>query len=117
MARREYTLRFRCGHPGCSESVVFRYETLRDRKDSFEVRNYHPDKWRCVRHCRPGDVLASDNPCTEAVLTVEKKEYGHYFGTSGLVTGPGFKAFAADFPPGTRLVVTTRIELPEGDAA
>lgn len=33
-------------------------------------------------------------------------------GTSGLVSGPGFRADAADFPPGTRLTVTARLELP-----
>ncbi len=117
MARREYTLGFRCVHPGCTEQIIYRYSTLRDRKDSFELRAYHPDKWRCVRHSRPGGVLAAENPSTEAVLTVEKNEYGHYFGTSGMVIGPGFKAFAADFPPGTRLIVTARIEFPDGDAA
>lgn len=32
---------------------------------------------------------------------------------SGFTHGPGFKAHADDFPEGTRLTVTTRIELPE----
>lgn len=32
---------------------------------------------------------------------------------SGFQYGPGFKAFAKDFPEGTRLVITARIELPE----
>lgn len=31
---------------------------------------------------------------------------------SGLTFGPGFKAFAKDFPEGTRLVITARIEAP-----
>lgn len=34
---------------------------------------------------------------------------------SGFTHGPGFKAHANDFPEGTRLTVTTRIDMPEGD--
>lgn len=30
----------------------------------------------------------------------------------GFTYGPGFKAYASDFPPGTKLIVTARIELP-----
>ncbi|MFI5753104.1 hypothetical protein ACIBBE_46580 [Streptomyces sp. NPDC051644] len=48
-----------------------------------------------------------------------RKQLGHYWGPeggrtgdSGLVSGPGFHADAADFPPGTRLTVTARLELP-----
>ncbi|MFK5282653.1 hypothetical protein ACI3PL_24120, partial [Lacticaseibacillus paracasei] len=29
--------------------------------------------------------------------------------------GPGFKAWAADFPEGTRLIVTVRIETPNAE--
>lgn len=35
---------------------------------------------------------------------------------SGFTHGPGFKAHADDFPEGTRLTVTTRIEIPEEPA-
>lgn len=48
-----------------------------------------------------------------------RKLLGHYWGPagartghSGLVAGPGFRADASDFPPGTRLTVTARLELP-----
>lgn len=113
MPRREHPLRFRCGHADCKETVTYRYSTLRDRKNSFEMRTYFPDKWRCSRHTSPNEVLSAENPHTEAVVVVEQKEYGSYFGHFSQVTGPGFKAFAGDFPPGTRLIVTARIELPE----
>lgn len=32
---------------------------------------------------------------------------------SGFTHGTGYKAYADDFPPGTRLIITARIELPE----
>lgn len=115
MARREWPLSFRCGHPDCNETVTYRYSTLRDRKDSFEMRCYSPDKWRCTRHSRPDEVLSESNPSTEAVLVVNQGTHGLYFGKQGLVFGPGFKAFAKDFPPGTRLIVTARIELPSNE--
>lgn len=113
MARRDWPLRVTCGHPGCTESNTYRYETQRDLASSFERKNYYPDKWRCTRHSRPDEVLSARNPSTEAVLVVDEYEYGRYFGHFGLVTGPGFKAFACDFPPGTRLIVTARIEIPD----
>ncbi|WP_186268080.1 hypothetical protein [Burkholderia gladioli] len=40
-------------------------------------------------------------------------EHGVFFGHWGAVSGPGFLAYAADLPPGTKLIVTARIELPE----
>jgi len=48
-------------------------------------------------------------------LLNEQKEHGRYFGNFGFVSGPGFKAYAKDFPPGARLIITARIELPSGD--
>jgi hypothetical protein len=48
-----------------------------------------------------------------------RKLLGYYWGPAnrrtgrdGQVSGPGFVADAKDFPPGTRLVVTARVELP-----
>jgi hypothetical protein len=38
-------------------------------------------------------------------------------GSDGQVSGPGFVADAKDFPPGTRLTVTARVELPNTEEA
>lgn len=35
---------------------------------------------------------------------------------NGIVSGPGFRALAEDFPVGTRLIVSVRVELPGGVA-
>lgn len=36
--------------------------------------------------------------------------------SSGRISGPGFKAWADDFPEGTRLTITARIEVPDAPA-
>lgn len=113
MARREWTLRYECGHQGCREMVHYRYSTRRDLEGSFEVKNYSNGRWRCTRHTRPEEVLGPENRETSATLTVEQKPHGRFFGSSGFLSGPGFKVFAADLPEGTKLVVTAQIVLPE----
>jgi hypothetical protein len=59
------------------------------------------------------EVLAADNDATEKVLVSKRGAGGNmYWDRSGFVYGPGFKAFADDFPEGTQLVVTARIVMP-----
>lgn len=111
MARREYKLQKRCAHEGCTEIGRWTYETARDLASSYENRN----AYRCVRHSDPGSVLSAENKITEAVMTCvfsERAQGLFWNGKSGLHTGPGFKAWASDFPEGTRLIVTARIEMP-----
>ena len=102
MARHEYTMNLRCAEPSCYEKY----------------------QWRCTRHMRPDEVLSTDDTARESVLEVRDRPNlgprwmplgGETGGGNGFITGPGFKAFAKDFPAGARLVVTARIELPEGD--
>jgi hypothetical protein len=111
MARREYPLRFECSHQGCKESANYRYSTRRELADSFELKNYSGGRWKCLRHSDPDRVLSPDNLQTCAEIVVEQREYGRYFGSMGLLTGPGFLAYAKDFPAGTKLIVTARIEI------
>ncbi|WP_280393096.1 hypothetical protein [Nocardia wallacei] len=112
MSRREYTIRFKCAEDGCGE---WYYSVAPTRREEAETRSYYAKRpWRCTRHTKPDEVLTPDNPERRTEITVEAKQFGHSWGYSGLVSGPGFKAFADDFPPGTRLIVTARIELPEG---
>jgi hypothetical protein len=108
----DWPLRYTCGHAGCLESKTYRYDTRRDLLSSFELRCYGKAGWFCLRHISPNEVLSEENLETRYEAVCEAGPYGHKFGTSGLVSGPGFKLFAEDLPVGAKLIVTARIELP-----
>jgi hypothetical protein len=63
-----------------------------------------------------GEVLTVDAPSRRVTLTVTE-DGGHHcwqvggFLRGGLVSGPGFRVYADDWPPGTRLVVSAQIEV------
>lgn len=119
MSRRDYTIRLVCAHEGCRETTFTVADT---RREEAEVRaRYRANPYRCYRHSKPNEVLSAANSELSAVVTAQPREGlpGRMFwdGGSGLISGPGFRAIADDFPPGTRLIVTARIELPEGGAA
>ncbi|MEU1800838.1 hypothetical protein [Streptomyces sp. NPDC019937] len=122
---RRRTLTRVCTHAGCAERGFVEYTSRRD------LEHISRD-WKCLRHSKPNEVLSAGNPETTAVLTLHPSYidgYRHgdpprllgFFwgpegaekGSSGVESGPGFRAIAADFPPGTRLIITARIELPE----
>lgn len=113
MARREWALRKPCVHPGCTEVARYTYATRRDLETSYELKH----DFRCTRHSKPAEVLSAENTATEVVM-VSKKSDGcgdHLFWErNGFQHGPGFKAWANDFPEGTRLIVTARVEFPNG---
>jgi hypothetical protein len=117
MTRREYTIRYACAVTGCSEN----YRTVADtRALERDIRDrYAKHPWRCTRHTYPDEVLSTSNSTRTTVLTAERsKRYPDlsdlfWSEGSGFQHGPGFKAYAKDFPPGTKLIVTARIELPE----
>lgn len=113
MAKRDWPLRFQCAHQGCTEHVTYRYDTRRDLVNSYELKSYSGDKgWRCVRHSQPNEVLSEENLETRAEVVSREESHGRFFGNQGFIYGLGFKAFAKDFPPGTKLIITARIELP-----
>lgn len=130
MSRREYTIRLICAHEGCRETS---FTTASTRREEAEIRKrYREQQYRCVRHTNPEEVLSLDNLERTATIVAQKVEYKparvlpgagevqyldglFWSGRSGLTHGPGFKAYASDFPEGTRLIITARIELPEGD--
>ncbi len=120
MARREYTHVIRCATEGCRESTVYVYETRRDEAEGYASQKKWP--WQCYRHSKPDEVLGEDNRVSEVVLVREQRPGDLWLKDSfwlsegrwnGLSSGPGFRAFAKDFPLGTRLIVTARIEYPE----
>jgi len=112
MSRREWPLRFVCGHEGCAETANYRYSTKRDMMESFELKHYSHGRWRCTRHTRPHEVLGIGNRETHAEIIVEQKPHGRYFGHTGFVSGPGFKVFADDLPEGAKVLVTATLVLP-----
>lgn len=114
MSKRDWPLMFICGHVGCNERVTYRYQTRRDLVESFEQKHYSNGRWLCMRHSRPDELLTPQNRTTRVEWTIEEKPHGRYFnGNAGFVSGPGFKVFAADLEPGTKLIVTTEIVAPE----
>lgn len=113
MSRRDWPLMFTCGHPGCRETAIYRYATRRDLVESFEQKHYSNGRWRCIRHSRPNEVLGNGNSETRYELVVEQRLHGKFFGNFGFISGPGFKAFADDFPPGTKVIVSARLVMPE----
>lgn len=115
---RRRTLTRTCTHSGCTERSFVEYTARRD------LENVSPT-WKCHRHDKPNEVLSTSNPETTAALTLHPsyidsyrpedppKLIGYFWGPEGAEEGNhGIVAIAKDFPPGTRLTVTARVELP-----
>lgn len=131
MSRREYTIRLACTFEGCKERS---FTTATTRREETEIRQqYQRSPYRCVRHTNPDEVLSADNLERTTTVTAEKVVAPHLRGIDlpgevrhldglfwdkrqGFTYGPGFKAYASDFPPGTKLIVTARIELPSEES-
>jgi hypothetical protein len=129
MPRREYRLTFHCAGDGCGESVTRVCDTRAEEADANRRNRERP--WKCDRHADPARNLRPGNERARQVLIATRipvaarpgePEWwlpGLYWCTAdgghgrGVVRGPGFNAHAADFPEGTRLVVTARIEMPD----
>lgn len=116
---RERLTNWKCAEPGCREAVHYAYTSQREYGEMWKRQSEHP--WRCSRHSHPEQVLGLDNTTTEYIVTAQPSEgaSGLYWTApdgkrrSGFTFGDGYKAFAGDFPQGTRLIVTARIELPD----
>ena len=113
----ERTARFKCGVAECKEFGVYIYKNKKEYSGLYD--SYGNGKYLCCRHTNPEENLSSTNKKTEKVYTADKsKKYpnltGLYWNSySGFVYGPGFKAYAKDFPKGTKLIITAEIVLPE----
>lgn len=126
MARRYYYSRFECGHAGCREVANYQSHTRAE-----QARLHHSlgqGRWRCARHTQPQEVLSKENPRqVREIVTSEHFTdtgasiglfWGNGSGASGFIYGPGFRAFAKDFPEGTTLRVTAEVVFPaERDAS
>lgn len=106
----------RCAEPGCEETALWAYMSKAERALASE-KNKRAE-WRCRRHDEPERVLGLSNPSRVGVLVVERFSTGQYWREEGrasgsaTVDGPGFRAFAEDFPVGTQLVVTAQVVFP-----
>ena len=103
-----HTSHVQCHYPGCAKTGFFEYITRREQSQGFAQRQ----KWLCNRHAYIDTLLTAQNLIRTHVVE-SKEENGHrYWGNSGYVYGPGFNAYADDFPAGTKLTVIAKIELP-----
>jgi hypothetical protein len=125
MPRRKITHRSKCTFEGCKETGWYEFSNQREYRLAYERLK----AWRCVRHTRPEEVLTEDAQVRTGTLvaTRVKAAFGDGYldglfwkgdgraAGSGLTYGPGFKAYASDFPEGTRLTVVARVDFPEAD--
>ncbi|GAA3086992.1 hypothetical protein GCM10020000_87150 [Streptomyces olivoverticillatus] len=92
-----------------------------------ELQDLTSREWTCPEH---SDVLSPETPSRTAVFTVAERfttrrlargraprSLGLFFTRDDRTTAQatfesGVRAYAHDFPPGTRLIVTAHIELP-----
>jgi hypothetical protein len=131
MPRREYRASFKCAEPGCRDTRFFAVSTRAEEKEIYASQHRSP--YRCSRHRDKDANLRPGNEQTRRVLIASKVpaapirgfpdaprwldglfwlEEGKERAGSGFSFGPGFTAYASDFPEGTRLVVTAQIEMP-----
>ena len=103
MAGRIKTYTVRCTGEGCREYGVIEYERKTDKRVT---------DWRCFRHRNPEQLLTPDSPERVVTVVVEAREDingKHFFdGRHGIITGPGFKATAEDWPVGTVFTITVK---------
>lgn len=123
---------YRCGHTGCTESVLYGYS---NRESLKRLDASHGNgQARCVRHTQPDEVLTLDNRKRTITRTLVLHTIGGIVSTwgppvhgpvkplgnfwkasetdsgSGFTYGDGWKAFGKDFPAGTRIVVRVEVE-------
>ena len=114
MGRRRWPFRYECTHPGCKEMAHHEFATMADLKQ--QLKWVPKETWKCTRHTRPSELLSAENKVLVTELTNYQEPHGKFWGTTraqtGYMSGPGFKAFAEDFPPGTKIRVTAELILP-----
>lgn len=115
--RRTYEIRKNCSHPDCKEWTFYTYSTRKEYDEA--CKRHHNKDWFCSRHSSSNEVLSLKHNKTDTILICKQLKHGKFwqkienFGTekceSGFQYGNGYKAFAEDFPEGTRLNITAEI--------
>jgi len=120
-SRSPHYIVYRCTFPGCSETFRWPAALGGDNAKMLADR----DTWLCQDHRRAR--VSPDLPAHTTTLVVSELLPG-FVGKVGpmrfvlpnsedvghvRVSGEGWYAVAADFPPGTRLEMTVRVVLPD----
>ena len=114
------TVSVQCGHKGCKEWA--HYEADNKKNESRLYAKYGGGKYRCNRHTRMEEILSTENLKTEKTyISGKSKTYPelkelYWTGGCGVAYGPGFKAYAGDFPIGTKIIVTAELIIPGEEA-
>lgn len=127
MPRGDYRQTIFCAERPCSEKVIYHHLTRADEAAAIKDQALRP--WKCVRHFKPSEVLGPERPEITSVMTAVPRPNPSrwespliwaapgWLRRSDKVDGPGFLAFAGDWPEGTRLEITARILPPAGTEA
>jgi hypothetical protein len=109
------TLNIKCKVDGCNE---WKHVETENQKEHAELYRKYYKEWLCTRHSNVDELLTALNRKTVTTIIASKSiKYPHltelFWGDrSGFIYGTGYKAFANDFPEGTKLIVTAEIVLP-----
>lgn len=114
----KYYTKRKCTHEGCKEFSITNHRTYKEMREYQSTKK----KWTCPRHSHPEKVLSIENNNTVETLIVESTDNGQYWRklgsqnlSSGFQHGNGYRAWAKDFPVGTKLIVSTQIITPKRD--
>jgi hypothetical protein len=117
--RGDYRQTIKCAEQPCPEKVTYHHQTRADEAASLKSQQESP--WKCTRHSRPDEVLGRGRETLAGVMTVTFRPEARSWEPSLIwtgpgfpfvsdeISGPGFRAFAGDWPEGTRLEITARI--------
>lgn len=117
--RRPITRRLHCSVAGCQEWSFREYDNRRDYLKG-EARDR---EWKCQRHTgilllpefTSGEWISDPNGPSKAYPDIPRTTL--FFGHSGLVFAGPMKAYAKDFPVGTRIRITMEAILPQSSPA
>lgn len=100
-----------CAHPGCHEFTTRLFSSRRAARAMSA-------EWRCEPHKDLARTLSAGNPRIATELEVVS---GARFRVDGeeivggfYVFGPGFRAWARDFPAGTKISILATATIPTG---
>lgn len=103
------TTRAICHFPGCSKSNVWEFDSRKEARAHFPKEQ----EWRCARHDALAIVLSPSVVEHSNTLVSKRSEHGRlYWGILGFIAGQGWRAWCDDFPEGTKITTTVKIELP-----